>query len=44
MWAAPDETQYALFALGGLTWPVVGTSLVRPRRNAADAAHRARED
>src|SRR5262249_20850090 len=34
-WAAPDETQFALFGLGGLTWLVVGTSVIMPRRRAA---------
>jgi hypothetical protein len=34
MWAAPSETQFVLFGLGGFTWLVVGTSLAGPWRTA----------
>jgi len=32
MLAAPDGFQYVVFGIAGLTWLVLGTSLVRPRR------------
>ena len=37
LWASPpDWAQWAIFTIGGLAWPVVGTSLLRPRRTPAN--------
>lgn len=40
--AAPEGFQFVLFGIGGLAWPIVGTSLIRRRRAPAPATSGAR--
>jgi hypothetical protein len=38
MWVAPPEAYALFFLLIGVAWPIVGTSLVWPRRQSVDAS------